>query len=236
MPIDLPQAPKGGLAGFAERTLKTALLEARLRPGQRLVTRELASSLGMSPTPVREALLKLVAAGALEAMPAQAFLVPRISAERYQEIAHIRLAVEGLASETAVQHIDTDQIAVLRATNEAFRRAKRRADAATALRYNKAFRFRLYESAEMPVLLEIIERLWLQIGPSLAYLYPQPKPRRIDRHNYDVLLEALDRRDSQGVRMAISQAIESGTQLLLENMRRNPNCASPSLGVALLPP
>lgn len=235
MPIDLPQAPKGGLAGFAERSLKQALLEARLKPGQRLVTRELAQRLGMSPTPVREALLKLVAAGVLEATPAQAFQVPRITPERYQEIARIRHAVEGLAAETAALRIGAAQIAALRAANEEFRRAKGQADAAAALRHNKAFRFSLYEAAEMPVLLDIIERLWLQIGPSLNYLYPQPKPRRIDRHNYDLLLEALDRQDPQGVRTAIAQAIESGTQILLDNMRHHPDLAAAPVEALLLP-
>ena len=211
-------APKGGLAGFVERSLKQALLEGRLRPGERLVTREFADQLGTSLTPVREALLKLVAAGALEGAPSQSFQVPLMTEAGYREIADIRTAVEGLAAERAAQVIRPETIATLRDLNAEFRAAKREGEIAHALALNKSFRFTLYESAVMPRLLEVIERLWLQIGPSLNFLYPQPKPGRFTRHNYDVLLDALERRDGVGVRRAIEQAIDAGMHILLANM------------------
>lgn len=56
-----------------EAKLKAALIVGVLKPGARLVTKEIAGQLGTSVTPVREALLRLAAAGALDATPAQAF-------------------------------------------------------------------------------------------------------------------------------------------------------------------
>src|SRR5260370_25901006 len=97
--LDLPLPPKGGLTGHVERTLKQALMEGSLKPGERLVARDLAERLGTSQTPVREALLKLVASGALEVTPAQSFQVAAPSVERYREITDIRRVVEALAVE-----------------------------------------------------------------------------------------------------------------------------------------
>lgn len=230
MESDFTQAPKGGLAGFAERSLKQALLDGRLRPGERLVTREIAARLGTSPTPVREALLKLVAAGALEAAPSQSFQVPVLDAARYLELADIRRQLEGMAAERATQRIEPAAIDALCAINDRFQAAKLAGDVPAALAHNRAFRFGLYEQARMPALLEMIERLWLQIGPTLNYLYPQ-RPPAPHQHNYDRLLAALARRDPVGVRAAIDQAIDDGNTILLANI--GGGAGTPALPLAL---
>jgi GntR family colanic acid and biofilm gene transcriptional regulator len=212
-------APKGGLTGFVERSLHRALLEGHLRPGERLVTRELAEQLGTSLTPVREALLKLVAAGALEIGAAQSFRVPLVTVARYLEISDIRRAVEGLAAERATARIEPPQIEGLRVIKDRFLAAKGQYDVAEALAQNYAFRFGLYEIAAMPALLDVIERLWLQIGPTLNYLYPQPVAVSAGQHNYDRLLAALERRDGTGVRAAIDRAIDEGNDIVLTNLQ-----------------
>ena len=222
--LDLAPAPRGGLAGYVERSLKQALLEGKLQPGQRLVTRDLAMQLGTSPTPVREALLKLVAAGILEAQ-SQAFQVPVISAARYQEIADIRQELEGLATARAALLITSGEIAALRQANARFQAAKRKRDVAAALTANRMFRFGLYEAAHMPVLLDMIERLWLQIGPALNFLYPQGPDGR-GQHDYAIVLDALERRDGAAARAAICHAIDAGTQILVGNMRRSADKAA----------
>jgi GntR family colanic acid and biofilm gene transcriptional regulator len=216
--VDLPVAPKGGLSGFVEATLKQGLLEGRLKPGERLVTRDLAVRLGTSLTPVREALLKLVAAGALESAPAQAFTVPVVTARQYAEIADIRRAVEGLAAERAALAMTPACLADLAAANDAYRAARRGHDVTAALRLNQTFRFTLYAAADMPTLFDIIERLWLRIGPSLNFLYPRPDEIDLGRHSYDDVLDALAAGDAATVRRAIERAVEAGTRILLANL------------------
>ncbi|WP_264816305.1 GntR family transcriptional regulator, partial [Gluconobacter kondonii] len=71
----------------------------------RLVTRELAELLGTSVTPVREALLRLVAIGVLEASPAQSFTVPLLESRQYLELAEIRRAIEPLATVHAMKNL-----------------------------------------------------------------------------------------------------------------------------------
>jgi GntR family colanic acid and biofilm gene transcriptional regulator len=218
MAADFIPAPKGGLAGYAERALKQALLEGKLRPGERLITRDLAERLGTSPTPVREALLKLVAAGILEVARSQSFQVPTVSIERYREIADIRREIETLAAARATTRITNGEIAELGAINVRFQAAKRSGDVAAALAENRAFRFGLYEAARMPILLDMIERLWLQIGPTLNFLYPQSNPDSGDQHTYGSILRGLESRDEAAVRAGIERAITSGTEILVANL------------------
>lgn len=213
----LSEAPRASLTAFVEGQLREALMSGALRPGQRLNTRELARQLGTSLTPVREALLKLVAAGALDAAPAQAFQVPVVTRERYREIATIRKSLEGLAVEAACGRIGADGFATLDRLNEAFRAAKADGRAGDALKANRAFRFALYGLAGMPALLGLIEQLWMQIGPCFNYLYPQPRLAAGGRHNHDVLLEALRAGDVRRARAALEQAIDDGTLLVMEH-------------------
>jgi len=127
--FEMEKAQRVSLTMQVEANLKSALIVGVLKPGARLVTKEIAGQLGTSVTPVREALLRLVAAGALDATPAQAFLVPDISLAQYQEITLIRKNLEGLAIAQASQKMDASKLKRLTALNAAFMKAKRAAPA-----------------------------------------------------------------------------------------------------------
>lgn len=223
----LPVAPKGGLTGHVERTLKQALMEGSLKPGERLIARDLAARLGTSPTPVREALLKLVASGALEMAPAQSFTVPAMSRDGYHEIIDIRIVVESLAVERAMPLLTARDIAELREINERFKDARRRDSAREALHENKEFKLTLFERAQMPALYAVIESLWLKIGPSLNYLFPMDTNRLVDPHNHDLLLDALTQQNTGEAVRLIRKTITDGAAIIsarfLEAERAHPS-------------
>ncbi len=73
------------------------------------MTKDIAESQGISITPVREALLRLVSSGALYAAPAQAFLVPELNLQRYNEIQTIRKRLEGMAAAVASEKMTTEK-------------------------------------------------------------------------------------------------------------------------------
>lgn len=208
---------RSSLTDHVEKLLKASLLDGRLSPGARLVTREVASQMGVSLTPVREALLRLVACNAVEIAPPRSFKVPVLSVARYVEIADIRCVLEGLAAERGCALIDEASIAALHALNDRLQAAKRDGETQVALATSRAFRFAFYAVAGMPSLFEMIERLWLRIGPTLNYLYPQ-KPVAPHTHSYDYLLDALGRRDGVGARAAIERAISAGTAIVIDNL------------------
>ncbi len=212
----LTVAPRKSLVGHVEDELRSALIEGRLEPGTRLVTKELADTLGMSITPVREALVRFAASGVLTAEPAQSFRVPVMSADRYSEIAEIRKAVEGLAAAKAAVRITAGEIEEMERLLTRYMAAKAAGDPHAALKINKEFRFVLYAAAGMPTLLGVIETLWLKTGPGFNYLYPEARRAVNEHHNYDDLLAALRSRSPEGARAAIERAIEDGAKRVLE--------------------
>lgn len=183
--LDLEKAQRLSLTMQVEVRLKNALIVGSLRPGARLVTKEIADQLGISITPVREALLRLVSSGALNATPAQAFLVPEISEARYDEVTKIRKNLEGMAAEAAAKNMTPARMAHLRELCDAFREAKMSDSVEQALQANRAFRFQLYNWAEMPTLVSLIEQLWMRIGPCFNYqrrrAYPEKTVFRLIR-------------------------------------------------------
>ena len=212
--FEMEKAQRVSLTMQVEAKLKGALIVGVLKPGARLVTKEIAEKLGTSVTPVREALLRLVSAGALDATPAQAFLVPKIALARYQEITLIRKNLEGLAVSQACGQITAQHLALLKTLNTRFMAAKVENNVEDALEANREFRFTLYEMAAMPTLTALIEQLWVQIGPCFNYLYPQSPHMAQGQHNYDQLLVALEAGDAKRCVKLIHKSFDDGAAIL----------------------
>lgn len=213
-------APRRSLVTHVEDEIRAALIEGRLEPGTRLVTKDLAESLGMSITPVREALVRFAASGVLTAEPAQSFRVPTLTEAQIKEISEIRKAVEGLASTKAALQITDEEIAKMEGLLARYRGARIGGDQHLALTLNKEFRFVLYAAARMPTLLGVIELLWLRAGPGFNYLYPDNRFDFTHHHNYDDLLDALRRRDGETAGQVIARAIDDGARIVIEALRK----------------
>lgn len=211
---DFEKAQRMSLTTQVENNLKNALIIGALKPGARLVTRDLAEQLGTSITPVREALLRLVCSGALNATPAQAFLVPEVSQSRYNEVNVIRKQLEGMAVSAAASLMNAEKLQDLHNHVEAFHDAKAQGEMEQALQSNCRFRFQLYHYAEMPTLIALIEQLWVRIGPCFNFLHPLSCDDFRQQRYYDDLLTALEKKDAAASDVAIRHAIDQGAALL----------------------
>ncbi|MEO3387963.1 GntR family transcriptional regulator [Mesorhizobium sp. CAU 1741] len=206
--------------------LRLALMRAELLPHQRLKTRDLARSMGTSETPVREALLQLARDGAIEIKPRFYIRVRRLSLADYKDIRDIRLELEPMAAERAMSNMRGGDLERLEAFHRALVDAERRRDWATALEANRAFHFTMFEHAAMPALLQVLERLWLRVGPMLSELYPDALPHYPDGHQHEAILRALKNREAYALRMAVRlDLIEGGRNLLrrLADMEASPS-------------
>jgi Transcriptional regulators len=208
-------APRKSLVAHVEDEIRNALIEGRLEPGTRLVTKELADSLGVSITPVREALVRFAASGVLTAEPAQSFRVPTLTVAQYGEISEVRKAVEGLAAAKAAAQISAGDVGRMEGLLGEYLSAKAADDPHRALQKNKDFRFFLYRAAQMPTLLAVIETLWLKAGPGFNYLYPEERKAVSEHQNYNDLLQALRQRDPDTARTAIEHAIDDGAKRVI---------------------
>jgi GntR family colanic acid and biofilm gene transcriptional regulator len=214
------RAARENLSSIVEQELREAILRGRFKPGDRLRPAQLAPELGTSVTPVREAIMKLVAERVLEARPGQ-FIVPVLSKEQYSELCTIRIAVEGLAAEQASMVITKNEFNALKSAAAMHQNAVGRHDYEQGLRYNQLFRFGIYRAARMPALLAIIEGLWLQTAPFFNYLYPSDHVSSQTCKAYRKVLEGFEKKDGAAVREALCQSIRIGTQYLIEGIESN---------------
>src|SRR5262249_38237701 len=144
--------------------LKKAIMSGAIRPGATITIRAMATALGTSPMPVREALRRLVAERALEMLPTRSVTLPLMTAERFDEIAKLRITLDGLGSEAGALHLCREGLRRLQQGHAEMNKVK---SVNEYLAKNQEFHFTLYQAANMPVALQMIESLWLQAGPLL---------------------------------------------------------------------
>jgi DNA-binding GntR family transcriptional regulator len=213
-PVDRPST----LTDMAYRTVKQALMRGVFSPGQKVTSRGMASALGISATPAREAIGRLVAERALEATQSRVFVVPVLSRIRIEELRDIRSALEGLAAERAAQVLRERDITNLTQIQEEHEAAREREDFKAVLERNEVFHFTIYRASAMPTLIDIIETLWVQIGPSLNLLYPYFKDSRTGVQNHREALEAIRAGDGRRLRRAIEMDLADGARLLIDRL------------------
>src|SRR5437867_8366947 len=107
-------------SGAATEVIRQAILDGRLEPGRRLKEEELARELGISRTPVREALLVLQAEGLVDAAPNRGAVVRAHDAVDLDDLYQLRALLEGYAARRAASRITLNQIASLWASCDGF--------------------------------------------------------------------------------------------------------------------
>ncbi|GAB1480217.1 GntR family transcriptional regulator [Paracoccaceae bacterium] len=147
--------------------LRDMVLYGHLEPGQPVTIQGLVGDLDAGMTPVREALRRLTAEGALEPQGNRRVTVPRLTPAILEELAFARLTIEPRLAELAAPQLTPDLIATLTALDERVNEALRVGDIPAYLQGNHAFHFALYEVSGAGVLLDIARSLWLRFGPSL---------------------------------------------------------------------
>ena len=171
--IQLRRVEREPLWDQAQTQLRDALFAGRFEPGRRLTLRELAETLGTSITPVRDAVSRLIAQGVLEQGPRNSAVVPDVGVDTLRHLVIVRAELEGRATREAVGRATPAAIDALEHNLARMRQliATRNLDAYLDL--HRRFHFGIYEMAAMPVLLQIIESLWLRCGPILSFVIPE---------------------------------------------------------------
>jgi DNA-binding GntR family transcriptional regulator len=213
-----PQGPLERPDSLADQTyaaLRRALIVGTLAPGEKLTVRGVAQTFGVSLTPAREAIGRLVTERGLENGPNRTVRVPVLGRSRYRELVAIRLALEGLAAQQAFAHRDASSLrSRLEAAQAAMVAALDDGDRHTVLLRNEEFHFTLYRAARMHTLVAIIESLWMQVGPSLNYLAPGYHRTRKGAANHVTILRALAGDDVAAFRSAVEHDLLEGAAYL----------------------
>ena len=189
--------------------LRDMILFGQLAPGQPVTIQGLTATLEAGMTPVREAIRKLTAEGALELQGNRRVCVPQMTASQLDELAFARLTIEPKLALMATENLSAADVAKLTRIDADINEAIAAGDVHRYLLNNFRFHFALYEHAGAPILLSLAQMLWLRFGPSLRVVCGRYGTSNLpDRH--DEALAAMRAGDANAVATAIREDIEQG--------------------------
>ena len=193
--------------------LSRRLITGKITPGVGLSTRGLALELGVSQMPVRDALSRLSAEGAVVIRSKRKIEVPAMTAERFGDLLDCRLMLEPEAAALALPQITAAKLRRLREIDAALDRAMASGDVIAYMECNFAFHFNIYRANDRPILNRLIEALWLQFGPFMRVVYGRfGTANLVDQHQ--IALSAIEARDPEALRRAIASDIADGMGLI----------------------
>jgi DNA-binding GntR family transcriptional regulator len=195
------------------RTLRQQVMHGEVPPGQPMTLRGLAKDHGMSMTPAREAVRRLVAEGALTISSSGRVSTPELSPERIEELAAIRALLEPELAARALPRAHFALIERLAAINALNGEAVIRQDAVAYVRTNLEFHRTLYLRAQAPAMLAMCETVWLQLGPTMRALYSRLRRKEPPQH-HRMILAALKAGDEPGLRLAVRTDVTQGLRHL----------------------
>jgi DNA-binding GntR family transcriptional regulator len=140
-------------------TLRQAILKGELEPGERLMEIQLAERLGVSRTPIREAIRKLELEGLVNMVPRKGAEVARITEKDLNDVLEVRCALEELAVELACKKITKDQIGELKNTLVQFKKATKGNDLTEIAESDVQFHEIIFEATKNTRLIQMINNL-----------------------------------------------------------------------------
>lgn len=184
-----------------------------IQPGQALTLRGLGKQYGVSMTPAREAIRRLVAEGALNLSPSGRVATPELTNERIEELAALRALLEVELATRAMARAHLALIERLQTINASVAEAVAHRDAVSYIRTNLEFHRALYLRAQAPAMLAMTETVWLQMGPTMRALYGRLRRTEPPRY-HRLIIAALRAGDEPGLRLAVRSDVTEGLKLL----------------------
>ena len=208
MPTDL-------LTASIHEALKSAILEGRFEPAQRINQGQIAKELGVSRTPVREALQSLAREGLVDLVPRRGAFVSSFGAQELFEIYDLREQLEPHAVARACLLATPTEIAAIRRLEREIECAE---EVELAFALNREFHQRLCEPCRNRLLMALLETVWSQQSALRIFTYYAQSTEALERTNTEhrAIVESFAARDSAGTRELVRRHIAEAHQTLAE--------------------
>ncbi len=214
---NLKPVKKENLSVKVYNEIRNALINGQYEPGERLIIGELAQELGVSITPVREAIFRLISEQGLEMQAATAVYVPFVNSEKLAEIQQIRFHLEGMGAAEAAKKITNKQLDNLAALQREFI-ASTSADPKRASYLNRKFHFAILEASRMPMLRSTVESFWVITGPILKIFHIKTAglDYASDLHRHEAVIDALRAHDPEAASKALQEDLLWGGKIMID--------------------
>ncbi len=199
------------------RHLKGLILSGRLLPGAKLSEPALAQDLGVSRTPIREALVRLSEEGLVELLPGRGARVRRLSPEEVEEVYQVRALLEGEAAKEAALRASRGELGELEALLQAIDEAPPE-DYPEQMRRDLEFHRALVRLSGNRTLLRLYEDLLSALALARSTLPTLSQEERTRREHW-AILEALRARDPEGARKAVEAHVHRFKALVLAKLK-----------------
>ena len=218
--------PSADRLGFSHHTMQESvvdylrhlILTHQFAPGERLVQSDLADQLGVSRTPIREALHQLASEGLVTLSRYKGAAVTEFSPVELEEIYHVRIALESYAARLATERITDEELCELRRLVRQMREAFEARDRPRLQEVNRQFYICLYTATRQQRLYELtMNHLDLSRQYRRIYFYiDHLAANTVTEH--ERLLEALERRDAEEVERLTRLALQATLDGLKESL------------------
>lgn len=205
--------------------LRQWITVGKFLPGERLKIRTVAKQMQIGEMPVRAALQRLAAEGALINSPNAGVAIPKLSLPEFDDLLQMRLLLEGEAAEKGSIRLSLDQAQELQNLCEKMQRSLDQKNASAYLSANEDFHIILYKAAGSPLLFQLIDTLWLKAGPVSNHLFESQAAYPLLNQAHQELMLALKNKDSDSVRRAIEKDIFVASQLVRAQIKKNKSTA-----------
>jgi len=202
----------------ATELIRQAILDGRIDPGSRLKEEELARELGISRTPVREALLMLQAEGLIETTPNRGAVVRTHDAADLIDLYQLRALLEGYAARLAAARVSEDELALLRESCDRFDRVAGD-DVRQLVEENLWFHSAIHAAAGSPRLSDMVRRVIELPLVYRSYVWYSPDQKRISAHYHRQITNALSARDAERAELVMREHIFEARDLLVDNFQ-----------------
>ncbi len=200
-------------------TLREAIINGVLRPGERLMELQLAEALGVSRTPVREAIRKLELEGFVVMVPRKGAYVAGISLKDITNVFEVRAALEGLAAGLAAERITEEELEELERILVEKAEIIEKGEVARFVECDTRFHDVIYRVSRNQRLVQILSNLRDEINRfrSVSLAYPGRMREALEEHRK--IVEAIAERDVSLAQAAALEHIENAENSLLEAVR-----------------
>lgn len=205
------------------KTLRQAILRGELEPGERLMEIQLAERLGVSRTPIREAIRKLELEGLVLMIPRRGAEVAKISQQNLRDVLEVRRSLEELAIGLACQRMTDEDLDALKEAEAFCAKAIAEGDAMKIAQADEQYHDIIYDSTKNQKLVQILNNLREQMYRyRLEYIKDEDK-RQVLLVEHGHILKALSLRRMEEARAAIREHIDNQEITILKNLKEQEN-------------
>ena len=203
-------------AELALQVLRQRIRTGELEPGQRLRLNDLTRELGMSPTPIREALRLLQADGLVQYHPHQGIVVAQSSPEETEDVVRLRCLLEPLAMELAVPSLTPEQLRVLEDLHQKLLAAVDARHGSAISTSNASWHWAIYDACGSVHLRKFIRRLW-DVYPWRT-MWALPHRAEESAREHERIMDAIAVGDAELAADRLREHILSAQQSLLNRL------------------